>query len=188
MSRSRLASILATPILSFLLVLAVASPAAAVTFEQKVAALDSFTQTSVGSYNTWLSARNNQAAWVDYAFDWSTDYCSDSPDNPLGFDFKLSCARHDFGYRNYKQVGLFTSTTKARVDSAFYEDLKRKCATYNYFVRGACYSLAWTYYQAVKTFGSLRITQVEMDKAAKLKADGLAEQARRYNSTELLTR
>jgi hypothetical protein len=186
MSRSRLASILAAPILSFLLVLAAASPAAAVTFEQKVAALDSFTQTSVGSYNTWLSARNNQAAWADYAFDWSTDYCSDSPDNPLGFDFKLSCARHDFGYRNYKRLSLFTSTTKARVDSALYEDLKRKCATYNVFVRPACYSLAWTYYQAVKTFGSFRITQAEMDKAAALKAEGLAQQAHRCDDSTMV--
>lgn len=183
MTRSRVAGVLATPLLSMLLVLVVASPAAAVTFEQKVAAVDSFTQTPLSSYTTWLNARNNQAAWADYAFDWSTDYCSDSPDNPLGFDFKLSCARHDFGYRNYKRLSLFTSTVKSRVDSAFYEDLKRKCATYNVFVRPACYSLAWTYYQAVKTFGSLRITQAELDKAAALKAKGLAEQARRCDDS-----
>ena len=179
MTRSRVAGLLATPLLSFVLVLVAASPAAAVTFEQKVAVVDSFTQTPLSSYTAWLSARNNQSAWTDYGFDWSTDYCSDSPDNPLGFDFKLSCARHDFGYRNYKKLGLFTSTVKSRVDSAFYEDLKRKCATYNYFVRPACYSLAWTYYQAVKSFGSLRVTQSELDKAAALKAAGLAEQARR---------
>jgi hypothetical protein len=178
MTRTRLTGILATPLLSFLLVLTVASPAtAAVTIEQKVAALDSFSQTSVSSYNAWLSARNNQSAWTDYEFDWSTDYCSDSPDNPLGFDFRLSCARHDFGYRNYKKLSLFTASTKARVDSAFYEDLKRKCATYSIWVRGACYSLAWTYYQAVKAFGSLRVTQAAIDKAAKLKAEGLAAQA-----------
>jgi Prokaryotic phospholipase A2 len=184
MTRSRVAGLLATPLLSAVLVLLVASPAAAVTFEQKVAAVDSFTQTPVSSYNTWLNARNNQGAWVDYGFDWSTDYCSDSPDNPLGFDFKLSCARHDFGYRNYKRLGLFTSPTKSRVDSAFYEDLKRKCATYNVFVRPACYSLAWTYYQAVKTFGSLRVTQAQLDKAAALKAQGLAQQAHRSDTVK----
>ena len=182
MTRTRLAGLLATPVLSFLLVLTIASPAAAVSFEQKVAAVDSFTQTPVASYNSWLNARNNQAAWTDYAFDWSTDLCSSSPDNPLGFDFKLSCARHDFGYRNYKRLSLFTSTVKSRVDSAFYEDLKRKCATYNVFVRPACYSLAWTYYQAVKAFGSLRVSQADLDKAAALKAKGLAEQARRSDA------
>ena len=93
MTRTRLAGLLATPLLSALLVLTIASPAAAVTFEQKVAAVDSFTQTPLSSYNTWLNARNNQSAWTDYGFDWSTDLCSSSPDNPLGFDFKLSCWR-----------------------------------------------------------------------------------------------
>ena len=182
MTRSRVAGVLATPLLSIVLVLTVASPALAVTFEQKVAAVDSFTQTPLSSYTTWLNARNNQGAWVDYNFDWSTDLCSSSPDNPLGFDFKLSCARHDFGYRNYKRLSLFTSTVKSRVDSAFYEDLKRKCATYNAFVRPACYSLAWTYYQAVKEFGSLTVSQQDLDKAAALKAKGLAEQARRSDA------
>ena len=47
------------------------------------------------------------ATGPSYGFDWSTDYCSASPDQPLGFDFRLSCWRHDFGYRNYKAVGAF---------------------------------------------------------------------------------
>ena len=111
--------------------------------------LSSWTQTSAASYNSWNSARVNQAAWAEYGFNWSTDYCSSSPDNPLGFTFNLSCYRHDFGYRNYKAVGQFPAN-KSRLDSAFYEDLKRVCATYNSVVRPACYSLAWTYYQAVK--------------------------------------
>ena len=129
--------------------------------------LSSWTQTSSASYSAWLSARNNQGAWAAYGFDWSTDYCSTSPDNPLGFNFQLSCARHDFGYRNYKAVGLFPSN-KSRLDSAFYEDLKRKCATYSSIVRPACYSLAWTYYQAVRAFGSVITTQRDLDRARAL--------------------
>lgn len=173
--RRRLATLLATPLISLLVVLGVASPAAAATFEQRVAVVSSFTQTSLSSYNTWLNARNNQAAWADYQFDWSTDYCSSSPDNPLGFNFQLSCARHDFGYRNHKMLGIFTSAAKDRVDSAFYEDLKRKCATYNWVVRPACYSLAWTYYQAVREFGSVTVAKADIDRAAKMKADALAK-------------
>jgi opacity protein-like surface antigen len=134
-------------------ILGIPSAAAAVTTEQKLALLSDFTQTSVTSYNAWNSARLNQGAWTDYQLNWSTDFCSVSPDNPLGFDFKLSCWRHDFGYRNYKEMAQF-EPNKARIDSAFYEDLKRKCATYNFFVRPACYSLAWTYYNAVKVFGN----------------------------------
>jgi hypothetical protein len=165
---------LAAVLAAVLGVLGLAAPAYAVTAAQKAAALASFTQTSVSSYNTWNAARQNQGAWSAYGFDWSTDYCSSSPDNPLGFDFKLTCQRHDFGYRNYKAIGTF-SANKSRVDSAFYEDLKRKCATYSAVVRPACTSLAWTYYQAVSIFGSVAsVSTADINKAAKIKADALA--------------
>ncbi|HEX5995969.1 MAG TPA: phospholipase [Jiangellales bacterium] len=170
-TRARVATLLLSTALALLTVLGLAGPAAAVTVEQKLAVLSSFTQTSATSYNAWNSARLNQAAWAEYGFDWSTDYCSSSPDNPLGFDFRLACYRHDFGYRNYKAVGQFPAN-KSRLDSAFYEDMKRKCATYNSFVRPACYSLAWTYYQAVVAFGSVAVQQADLDRAARLKADG----------------
>ncbi|MEU3415163.1 phospholipase [Streptomyces sp. NPDC006658] len=114
--------------------------------------LASWTQTSASSYNLWVAARANQAAWSAYGFDWSTDYCSSSPDNPFGFPFATSCARHDFGYRNYKAAGTF-SANKARLDSALYEDLKRVCVNYSGATKTACDSTAWTYYQAVKALG-----------------------------------
>ncbi|MFF3322114.1 phospholipase [Streptomyces sp. NPDC002889] len=114
--------------------------------------LSSWTQTSASSYNTWAAARANQSAWSAYGFNWSTDYCSSSPDNPFGFPFALSCARHDFGYRNYKAAGTF-SANKARLDSAFYEDLKRVCARYSGATLSSCNATAWTYYRAVSVFG-----------------------------------
>ncbi|GAA0376988.1 MULTISPECIES: phospholipase [Micromonospora] len=168
----RLATLLTAGTLALLTAFATASPAAAaVTPAQKLSVLSSWTQTSVSSYNAWNSARQNRAAWAEYKFDWSTDYCSSSPDNPLGFNFSLSCFRHDFGYRNYKAVGQF-SANKSRLDSAFYEDLKRVCATYNSVVRPACTSLAWTYYQAVSIFGSVAaVEQADIDRAARMKAD-----------------
>ena len=134
----------------------------------KLDLLSSWTQTSVTSYNAWITARNNSGQYASYGFDWSTDYCSSSPDNPLGFDFRLSCAHHDFGYRNYKAVGQF-GANKDRVDSMFYADLKRKCATYSSALRPPCYSLAWTYYQAVHLFGSLAaVTPADLEKARAL--------------------
>ena len=52
---------------------------------------------------------------------------------------------------------------------AAYADLKRKCATYSSLVRPACLSLAWTYYQAVATFGSLaKVQQADIDKARRM--------------------
>lgn len=172
--RRRLLALLTIPLVTLFVAAGLASPAAAATFEEKLAVLSSWTQTSVSSYDAWNSARLNQGAWADYAFDWSTDYCSSSPDQPLGFDFRLPCWRHDFGYRNYKHMGLFTSSTKDRIDSAFYEDLKRKCATYSVWVRASCYSLAWSYYEAVRAAGTLSVSQASLDHAAQLKAEGEA--------------
>ncbi|SCG65820.1 phospholipase [Micromonospora humi] len=171
MSR-RLATTLATGLIALLTALGLAAPAAAaVSTAQKLSVLSSWTQTSASSYNAWNSARLNKTPWAEYGFDWSTDYCSSSPDNPLGFSFNLSCYRHDFGYRNHKAMGIFPAN-KSRLDSAFYEDLKRVCATYNAVVRPACYSLAWTYYQAVSVFGSVAaVKQADIDRAARMKAD-----------------
>ncbi|MET7703678.1 phospholipase [Streptomyces sp. NPDC005485] len=129
-----------------------ATPAAAVPAD-KTQVLATWTQTSASSYSTWAAARANQGAWSAYAFDWSTDYCSSSPDNPFGFPFQMSCARHDFGYRNYKQAGTFTAN-KSRLDSALYADLKRVCAAYSGIKLTSCNATAWTYYQAVDKLGS----------------------------------
>ncbi|MCL8011979.1 phospholipase [Streptomyces sp. AS02] len=147
----RLATALGASSLALITVLGTAAAAEAAPAD-KPQVLASWTQTSASSYNAWAAARANQSAWSAYAFDWSTDYCSSSPDNPFGFPFQMSCARHDFGYRNYKALGTF-SANKSRIDSAFYEDLKRVCAGYGGATKAACNSTAWTYYQAVKAFG-----------------------------------
>src|SRR4051794_33658116 len=76
-------------------------PAHAATTDRMVV-LPGGPQTSVTSYNAWNSAGEDQGAGSAYQSDWSPDYCSDTPATPLGFNSKLPCYRHDFGYRNYK--------------------------------------------------------------------------------------
>ena len=145
-----------------------APPTAALAADSKAAVLSSWTQTTASSTTAWNDARLHRDPWIAYSFNWTTDYCSSSPDNPLGFNFSLSCWHHDFGYRNYKNIGTF-SANKSRLDDMFYADLKRKCATYNAAVRPACTSLAWTYYQAVKAFGSLAaVSPADIDRARAL--------------------
>jgi hypothetical protein len=157
-----------------LLIPAGAAQAAAAVPADKLTVLASWTQTTAASTNTWLSARSNQSAWSAYEFDWTTDYCSDSPDKPLGYDFTLPCAHHDFGYRNYKDVGLFPAN-KDRLDTMLYDDLQRKCATYSSILQPPCYSLAWTYYQAVHVFGSLTAVQTkDLDRARQMKLQAAA--------------
>ena len=156
-------------LLVLVLTLAALVPAgAAFATADKATVLATWTQPTSASTTSWNAARLDRAPWASYAFDWSTDYCSASPDKPLGFDFTLSCWHHDFGYRNYKAIGTFPAN-KDRVDSMFYADLKRKCATYSSAVRPACYSLAWTYYQAVSIFGSLEaVNPSDIDRAREL--------------------
>jgi phospholipase A2-like protein len=150
-----------------------AGAAAASTPADKLTVMSNWTQPTAASTAAWNAARTNQGAWTAYNFDWSTDYCSDSPDNPLGFAFSTSCWHHDFGYRNYKAVGQFPAN-KDRIDNMFYADLKRVCATYNSIVRPACYSLAWTYYEAVHVFGSISaVSQADIDKAARIRSESL---------------
>lgn len=134
-------------------VLALAAPASAAPEvpADKPQVLSGWTRESSASYDAWFAARAEQDAWAAYGFDWSTDYCTTSPDNPFGFPFRTACARHDFGYRNYKAAGGFPAA-KPRLDEMFHADLRRVCARYSGARKASCDGTAWTYYQAVKAF------------------------------------
>jgi hypothetical protein len=135
------------------LALTVAAPAQAETSrEQRLAFLLVLTLPTPTSYQTWDAVRLNRDSWSDFGYDWSTDYCSYSPDRPFGFDFRLSCWRHDFGYQNYRALGALAEN-KAHVDEAFYVDLLVVCRGYGSWRRPLCNSLAFGYYQAVVQFG-----------------------------------
>jgi hypothetical protein len=162
--RGSIAALATAFLVSLLALVGLAQPASAAPAD-KPAVLASFTQTSVSSYNAFFAARGNQGAWAAYAFDWSTDKCSDSPDNPLGFPFANGCIRHDFGYRNYKAIGTF-SANKPRLDNMLLADLTRVCARYSGATHTACQTLANTYYQAVHVFGSVSVSQADLDRAA----------------------
>lgn len=160
--RGRFAGLFVALFLSLAGLAGLAQPASAV---DKAGLLSSWSQTSASSYSAFFAARANQGAYAAYGFNWTTDYCSTSPDNPFGFPFSNSCVRHDFGYRNYKAIGTF-SANKSRIDSAFYADLKRVCTRYSGATNAACTSLAWTYYNAVRVFGSVVVTQADLDRVA----------------------
>jgi len=85
--------------------------------------------------------------------DWSSNGCSFSLEEPLGFDFEPSCQRHDFGYRNYKAQGRFTDGGKANIDDNFKRDMDNQCATEG-VLEELCGGVADLYYQAVVKFGN----------------------------------
>ncbi|TPX60338.1 phospholipase A2 [Spizellomyces sp. 'palustris'] len=112
----------------------------------KASQLSAWSQPTTDSYNSWANAHDHQSSAPE--FNWQTDYCSKSPDQPFGYDFRMPCWRHDFNYRNYKAIGQFTPENKARIDKSFYEDMKRVCGS-----SATCKATAWTYYQAVVAAG-----------------------------------
>ncbi|MET9567779.1 phospholipase [Streptomyces virginiae] len=150
MRRRRLLPALATA--TAVLALAPAAWAVPEVPADKPQVLSRWTQPGAASHEAWADAREHRAAWVAYGFDWSTDQCTTSPDNPFGFPFAAACARHDFGYRNHRAAGLFPGA-KARLDEAFHADLKRACARYKGSRKRSCDGTAWTYYQAVRALG-----------------------------------
>ncbi len=80
--------------------------------------------------------------------DWSSDGCSNAPDNPFGFNLVRACYRHDFGYRNYKRQDRFTESNRLTIDKNFKEDMYEVCDG-----NWACNRFADTYYLAVRQFG-----------------------------------
>lgn len=111
--------------------------------------VDRFSAASLDEFLAYRSSKN-----PDPSLDWSTDECS-APvvgNTGLSFDFTNACIRHDFGYRNYRRLGIFPQN-KAKVDSQFLADMKAHCATRTIFLQGSCYRWAYTYYRAVREFG-----------------------------------
>lgn len=116
------------------------------------------------SLSEFIAAHNAQSP---PELDWSTDGCSNAPDNPFGFDFAPACWRHDFGYRNYKAQGRFEGAGKAAIDSNFRDDLYDQCAASSSVAveeevgddddgveaQGLCEVTADIYYKAVVLFG-----------------------------------
>jgi hypothetical protein len=145
------------------------SAAFAATTAQKLTVLASWTQPTAASYNAWNDARLHRSRWRSYRFDWSTDYCTAAPERPLGYDFTLACRHHDFGYRNYHALHRFAAN-KDRLDTVFYADLRRVCAGYRLRLQPACYSLAWTYYEAAHIFGSLAVSTSDLDRVQRVMA------------------
>ena len=141
----------------------------------KTEVLSGWTQPTATSYDAWNAARLDRGPWSGYGFDWSTDYCSASPDNPLGFDFTavLLAPRLRLpqlqGRRAVPREQGPRGQHLLRRHEAQVRHLQR-------LVRPACYSLAWTYYQAVSHFGSLAaVKQADIEKA---RADALPSAGR----------
>ena len=109
--------------------------------------------------STFSAARTTGDPW----FDWTTDGCS-APligDTGLSFDFRESCVRHDFGYRNLKLLETrygsghryWNATNRKRVDQQFLKDMKAHCRGRALPLRPACNWWADVFFRAVRVAG-----------------------------------
>lgn len=79
------------------------------------------------------------------------DHCTSSPDQPDGFDFRVACDMHDYGY-GVIASGYLRYSQKEAVDDLFYTTLTdHTCPAYSGWVRWMCYGDAWVYRQGVRT-------------------------------------
>lgn len=90
----------------------------------------------------------------DPRLDYSNDGCSAPLVGSTGvsFDFTDACIRHDFGYRNTKDLGTFDEL-KPEIDGRFLDDMLDHCSTRSVFLRGRCREWAYTFYGGVVAFG-----------------------------------
>ncbi|GAA0904800.1 phospholipase A2 [Virgisporangium aurantiacum] len=144
-----------------------------VPYAMKMARTLSWTAASESSFDGWHYAVDRQRLYTEFEFDWSTDYCSSSPDQPSGFDFRLPCRRHDFGYRNFRDLDAF-DTYKSRVDGSFLADMLRVCDGEIPVVEQVCDGIAWTYYQAVVVFGAVVVSPEEIARFTNMRAQAEA--------------
>ena len=128
-----------------------AGPARGATAD-KATLLERWTQPTAASTAAWNAARQDRLRWAAYRFDWSSDKCSHAPENPFGFAFGPACRHHDFGYRNYRALGVLAQH-RGRLDEVFRADLRRICDGHRKVAQPPCNVLAFTYYQAVRVFG-----------------------------------
>jgi hypothetical protein len=111
---------------------------------------------SIGAFTTAADSTGDR--W----FDWSTDWCSAPLVGSTGrsFDFRASCRRHDFGYRNlqllerrYPVGDAWNGASRRRVDQQFLTDMKAHCRARPWYEEATCRVWADTFYAAVRLAG-----------------------------------
>ncbi|MGR4884056.1 phospholipase A2 [Streptomyces sp. LARHCF249] len=141
------------------------SPAVSATRTEKIARLESLTQLGPEATADWLQTLDAHRRGVPdrYEFRWTNNACNLPAKNTVaGYDFTAACVRHDFGYRNYRDLHgekAFRSNPngKARVDEVFLQDMNNVChqqarqpTSQMPFDFAACKAAAETFYHGVK--------------------------------------
>jgi len=87
--------------------------------------------------------------------DWTNDGCSAPIVGSEGrsFNFRSACDRHDFGYRNFKALGLFDTTTRTLIDEQLHRDMNRACDSQRRTFKVRCIAWSEIFYTIVRAAG-----------------------------------
>ena len=87
--------------------------------------------------------------------DWSHDGCSAPIVGSEGrsFNFRTACDRHDFGYRNFKALGLFDTSTRTLIDEQLHRDMNRACDSQRRTFKVRCIAWSEIFYTMVRAAG-----------------------------------
>ncbi|MET9995232.1 phospholipase A2 [Streptomyces mutabilis] len=146
------------------------APAVPVTRDEKIARLNSLIQLGPEAKNVYQEALDaHRAGKPDpYEFNWSTNKCNFPAPNSVGiYDFTPACIRHDFGYRNYKDLfgkNNFRTQPNGRklIDEIFLQDMNAICddhvkpnAAAAPVAAATCRQAARVYYEGVWAKGNI---------------------------------
>ncbi|WP_405787238.1 phospholipase A2 [Streptomyces sp. NBC_00029] len=126
---------------------------------EKSAYFNTLNQEGAASRKAWKAARDahRKAIPDPYEFRWSTDFCSSpGPDIAFGiYDFRVACARHDFLYRNYRDIygeKAFQNNPdgQVRIDEILRADMFATCAEHFLGSEQVCQTVATSYYELLR--------------------------------------
>ncbi|WP_445270773.1 phospholipase A2 [Streptomyces sp. DSM 41634] len=111
------------------------APVAPATKDEKIARLTALTQFGDDATNAWYREYGAYRTGKPdrYEFRWTNNKCNvPAPNSIGGYDFTLACIRHDFGYRNYRDLFGEEAFRKnpmgqQRIDQILLQDLNQIC-------------------------------------------------------------
>ena len=87
--------------------------------------------------------------------DWTSDGCSAPIVGSEGrsFNFRAACNRHDFGYRNFKALAIFDTSTRRLIDEQLRRDMIAYCSSQRRTFKVRCIAWSEIFYKMVRAAG-----------------------------------
>jgi hypothetical protein len=86
---------------------------------------------------------------------WTSDGCSAPIIGSEGrsFNFRAACDRHDFGYRNFKALEIFDTSTRKLIDEQLHRDMNTYCNSQRRTFKVRCIAWSEIFYTMVRAAG-----------------------------------